>query len=324
MSLENITHEILESGEKNYIGKHNLTISKLKEVVDLMIQAIGQNPDLKTALHKLFPDPTDDMDAANKRWVLSQIVAQIASGGTAESLQVTLLNVGTVSNGHAVCNVNGKLAGKEIYGPDNRPSWPNNDTVSIGGLQLIHSTNGYIKNTVEHLYLFNEAAGKDIYVQVKTADGSVDIPMYIVAGSNDNESYIRLNYGESPRLLTREYGVDIIGALKLNGEDVPSRKVYQDLGTSTLARAADITEVNRFGATAATYTIDNDTFKAGDKIVMRRLVNTAGVITITTDEGVIKLPNGSTDTSVTMSDKAFTCTLHKTSSLEWFVEIGSN
>ena len=133
-------------------------------------------------------------------------------------------------------------------------------------------------------------------------------------------------YSLTEKLAVTESGVDLGGALTQKGVPVPTRKTYQNPGTMTLKGSLDgganITELNRWGNGAVTFTAYEFTFAIGDNIVIDRFYAETGVISIVTDSGIIITPkNTNAGSTITMSDAPFMVTLTKMNPGVWKMRV---
>lgn len=109
--------------------------------------------------------------------------------------------------------------------------------------------------------------------------------------------------------------------------DVPTRAAHQNAATQTiqgsLGTGANITEINRWTSGDTTYTLDESTFTIGDKVTVRSMYSTrTGTITITTDTGVIYLPDGTSGASHTITaGNAMTVEFHKVDATNWTASV---
>lgn len=100
--------------------------------------------------------------------------------------------------------------GLSVVGPSNKK------------VDIIHNgSNAYIENMSEGVfYIRNGALGQDMIFSVDTDAGNIDHLIKLRAGTNDNESYVELLYGDSTRLVTSLEGVNVTGELSEGGERV--------------------------------------------------------------------------------------------------------
>jgi hypothetical protein len=71
-----------------------------------------------------------------------------------------------------------------------------------------------------------------------------------------------------------------------------AQKSYTNLASGVIVREAVNTYLYLEEATSKTYTLDASTFPDGYIVYIARMLDSSGFITVTTDEGVILLPNG--------------------------------
>lgn len=90
---------------------------------------------------------------------------------------------------------------------------------------------------------------------------------------------------------------------------------YNNAATQAFTRQAINTYINRSGG-AARYTLDESTFVIGDKVYVTKFYDAAGLVTITTDQGSIFLPDGSNSATQTL-DRSGTICLEKTDATNW-------
>ncbi|MFW0965680.1 tail fiber protein [Vibrio parahaemolyticus] len=64
-------------------------------------------------------------------------------------------------------------------------------------------------------------------------------------------------------------------------------------GNATLTRDSEVTHLSRWGTGGSTITIDGSTFKKGDRIILTNIRVDSGTLTITCNDGVIYVPDGS-------------------------------
>ena len=106
------------------------------------------------------------------------------------------------------------------------------------------------------------------------------------------------------------------------GEDVVSSQItYNNAATQTFTREAVNTYINRWSGGAPTYTFDESTYLAGDKVYITRLWESTGEITIVTDEGVIYLPDATSSATQTL-DVVGTICLEKIDLNNWIARVG--
>jgi hypothetical protein len=96
---------------------------------------------------------------------------------------------------------------------------------------------------------------------------------------------------------------------------------FNNSGNRTIVRQAQNTYVNRFNTGNATYTLDESTFLAGDKVYISKLFDRVGTLTITTDQGQIFLPNGAGAAAQTL-DVVGTIVLEKIDTVNWIARSG--
>lgn len=95
-------------------------------------------------------------------------------------------------------------------------------------------TNSFYATNTGNLYLYNSAAGKHLYGQVKNVDGTTDVPLRVVSGASNGNAYVDLRYGDNQKLRTVSSGVQVTGNLTASGDitafsDINTKKDIETL-----------------------------------------------------------------------------------------------
>ena len=94
--------------------------------------------------------------------------------------------------------------------------------------------------------------------------------------------------------------------IKVNTLEVDTPKTYENAGTQTITRQGVSTYISRRAAGNATYTLNETTFTAGDKVYVTKIWDQVGTLTITSGQ-VIYLPDASSALSQTLSVLGTVC-----------------
>lgn len=144
---------------------------------------------------------------------------------------------------------------------------------------------------------------------------------------SDNSVFIFTNVGPGySSRRTFSFGTDgemSIGSVRVSESILEnSARVLQNQATQTITRTTQLTEINVWSV-AATYTLDESTFKIGDRVIVRKLYQTTPTVTVITDEGTsIILPDQMRDNTVTLDgDTAFEIELLRINSSDWILTV---
>ena len=252
-------------------------------------------PDMTYVTNEQLAQVTDELGNQLGELTATSVGALSSKGGIIDNGENTTLTIKSGDSGISTLELLGDVQGTGMV-------YLGQSTIFGGGVLYNGDGTPNSAGEVDHLVFYRREYSKDYW----TAKNPV----------LSNDWFFRGDiYAQEDKKVYHEGN-------KPSATDLSLVKTYQNSPSISILREALETQVYYSAVEPVVYTLEESTFEIGDKVIIDRLTPLAGVLTITTDSGMIIGPKGiGIGATITMSGPAFKVILHKAEAEKWVMQV---